>query len=89
MAAADVNPALTGTDMKSMTRPGVNFNILRAAFMHADPKNAKNAGKLSVFFVLLVSLCVKAACRTLMKFTPVFDFTDTLQAAFTLADPKS
>jgi len=51
--------------------PGVIFiNVLRAAFDHADPKSAKRTDNLTVFFVFLVSACVKAACRTLMKLTP-------------------
>jgi len=49
--------------------PGVNFtNVLRAAFTRADPKSAKKLLNLTVFFALLGSACVKAACRTLMKF---------------------
>ncbi len=51
-------------------RRGVNFiNILPAAFMHADPKSAKNTVKLSIFFALLGSAGAKAACRMLMKLT--------------------
>ncbi len=51
--------------------PGVNFiNVLRAALTRADPESAKNTVKLSVFFPLLGSASVKAACRTLMILTP-------------------
>ncbi len=51
--------------------PGVNFiNILRAAFLSADPESAKKTDNLTVFFVLLGSASVKAASRTLMKLTP-------------------
>jgi len=51
-------------------QPGVNFtNIIRAAFPRADPKSAKNNVKLSVFFVLLGSAHIKAACKMLMKLT--------------------
>jgi len=35
--------------------------------MCADPKSAKNIVKPSVFFVLLGSVCIKAARNTLMK----------------------
>ena len=50
---------------------GFNFiNVLPAAFTHVDPKSAKKLLDLTVFFALLGSLCVKAACRTLMKLTP-------------------
>jgi len=34
-------------------------NILRAAFICADPKSTKNAVKLSVFFEHLRSACIK------------------------------
>jgi len=50
---------------------GVNFiNILRVAFLHADPKSSKNTVKLSAFFALLGSDCVKATRPTLMQLTP-------------------
>jgi len=42
----------------------------RAAFMYSEPKSAKKTVKLSIFFVLLGSLCVEAAHRTLMKLAP-------------------
>jgi len=52
--------------------PGFNFtNVLRTAFTGTDPKSTKNTAKLSVFFALLGSSPVKAACKTLMKLTPV------------------
>jgi len=48
--------------------PGVNFtNVLWAAFTQADNKIAKDTIKLSVFLMLLGTVCGKAACRTLMK----------------------
>ena len=51
--------------------PGVNFtNVLQAAFMCADPKSALKLLNLTVFFSLLGSSRVKAACRTLVKLTP-------------------
>jgi len=43
----------------------------KAAFIHADPESAKNIVKLEVFFALLGSVHVKAACETLMKLTPI------------------
>ncbi len=43
--------------------------------MHADPKSAKKTVKLSFFFVLLGSACVKAAHRMLMKLTLDVEFT--------------
>jgi len=50
----------------------VNFpGILRVAFTQTDPKRAKNTVQLSVLFALLESLCVKAARKMLVKFTPV------------------
>ena len=53
------------------TCSGVNFtNILRAAFVLADPKSTKKLLNLTVFFALLVSAGVKAARRTLVKLTP-------------------
>ena len=51
--------------------PRVNFtNILRAAFTRVDPKSAKKMLNLTVFFALLGSVRVKAACRMLVKLTP-------------------
>jgi len=37
--------------------------------LRTDPKSAKKTAKLSVFFVLLGSVCVKAACKMLVKLT--------------------
>jgi len=43
---------------------GVNFiNVLRAAFERADHESAKKTDNLIVFFVLLGSVCLKAACK--------------------------
>ena len=59
---------------RDAARYGVNFtNILRAAFTGADPKSAIKLLNLTVFFALLGSARVKAACRTLVKLTPVVD----------------
>ncbi len=50
---------------------GVNFtNIIQAAFTHADPEQAKKTDNLTVFFMLLGSLGIKALLKTLMKKTP-------------------
>ena len=50
---------------------GVNFiNILRAAFMPADPKSAKKDSQVNQLFALLGSVSVKAAHRTLMILNP-------------------
>ncbi len=52
-------------------RSGVNFiNMLWPAFMLVYPKSDKNKVKLSVFFALLGSVCIKAVRKTLMKLTP-------------------
>jgi len=52
--------------------PWVNFiNVKRAAFTCKDPKSAKKAIKLSVYFALWRSALAKAAGRTLM-ILPIF-----------------
>jgi hypothetical protein len=49
---------------------GVDFtNILCTAFTRADPKSAKKTDCLTVLFVLLRSVHVKAARKMLMKST--------------------
>jgi len=48
--------------------------MLQAAFASADPKRAEKTDNLTVFFTILESVHAKAACRTLMKLTPGFDF---------------
>jgi len=49
---------------------GVNFiNVLRAAFILADPKSAKRQSSCQSFFALMGSAPVKATRRTLMKLT--------------------
>ncbi len=56
--------------LKNIRRPRVNFiNILRKVFMLVGPKSVKQHCCLDCLFALLKSACVKAACRTLMKFT--------------------
>ena len=51
--------------------PRVNFiDVLRAAFMCADPKSAKDTVKPSVFYMLSGSALVKDGCKMLMKSTP-------------------
>ena len=62
-------------------QPGVNLtNILRAAFMHADPKGTKKLLDMT-FFALLGPASVKAACRMLMKLTPGLYLNDTKECA--------
>jgi len=48
----------------------INFtNVLRNAFTRADPKSAKKADGLTVFFALLGSVHVQAVRKMLMKLT--------------------
>jgi len=50
---------------------GVNFTyILQVAFTHADPERAKKTDNLTVFFMLLGSLGIKALLKTLKKMAP-------------------
>jgi len=61
---------LTFSVTLSLCCPGVNFfNILRAAFVRADPESVKKTVKLSVLFTLSGYACAKAACRMLKKLT--------------------
>jgi len=56
-------------DRSLMTLYGVNFiKVVRAAFMHSDPKSTKKTS-LRCLFALLGSVHAKAARRTLMKLT--------------------
>jgi hypothetical protein len=48
------------------------------------PKAQKYTVKLSVFFALLGSGCIKADCKMFMKFTPVVNITNISQAALSL-----
>ena len=41
----------------------------RAAFMRAGPESAKKLLDLTVFFALLGSACIKAACKMMVKLT--------------------
>ncbi len=51
--------------------PGLNFiNVLRTAFMCADPRSIKKTVKFSIFFTLSRPMSVKAQCKTLVKLTP-------------------
>ena len=57
--------------MLAKLKSGVNFiKVLHAAFARTDPKSEKKTDSLTVFFVLLGSTQVKAACKTLMNLTP-------------------
>ena len=52
---------------------GVNFtNILRAAFTCADPESTIKLLNLTVFFALLGSAQVKAACKHVDEIDPRF-----------------
>jgi len=63
-------------------KTGINFtNILRAAFVCAEPKSAKDTDDLIVFCAFGSAL-LKAVCF-------VVSFINVLQAAFACADPKS
>ena len=63
-------------------RPRVNFtNILQAAITRTDPKSAIKLLNLTVFFALLGSAGVKAACRMLVKLTPRLQPGDPLHTA--------
>jgi hypothetical protein len=54
-----------------MATTGIDFtNILHPAFTHVDPKSIKMTDELTVFFALLGSACIKAACEMLMKLRP-------------------
>jgi len=65
--------------------PSVNFiNVLRAAFVQADPKSVKKTDNLTVFYTLLGSEHSKAAHRTLMKLTPNFCLQANLLGAICL-----
>jgi len=54
------------------TTSGVNFiDVLRTAFTCADTKSSKKCSQAVIlFFVLLGSAHLKAACQTLVKLTP-------------------
>jgi len=50
---------------------GLNFiNILCTAFTRIDPESVRIQSNPQYLFTLLGSMCVKAACRILMKSTP-------------------
>jgi hypothetical protein len=54
-------------------KSGVDFiNSLRKAFTHADPNCVKIYCQRICIFTLSGSALVKAACRTMMKFTDGF-----------------
>jgi hypothetical protein len=63
---------------KCTTRsPVVDFaSILQAAFTGADPKSTKKTDNLTEFLALLGSAHIKAANKTLIKLTPVVNFTN-------------
>jgi len=56
---------------KLSSSPGLNFiNVLRTAFMLADPKCSKKTFKLAVSFGALGPTNIKAARKMLVKLTP-------------------
>jgi len=60
--------------------PSVNvINVLRAAFMHADPKSIKRYLQLNLIFMLLGSARVKALRNMLMELTSGLNFINILQ----------
>jgi len=68
---------------------GVNFiNMFTSSFHKTDPKSVKIQSSSQYLFALMVSACVKAACETLMKLTPIVNCMDILCAVFMLEDPK-
>jgi len=46
------------------------ISVLCAAFTCADPKTAKETVKQSVFFALLISARIKAACKHVGEIDP-------------------
>ncbi len=51
--------------------PAVIFiNVLQAAFVHADPKSAKNDSQVISLFALSGSERIKVLCKMFMKLTP-------------------
>jgi len=65
--------------------PGVNFtNILRAAFMCADPKSLNKTDSLTVSFVLLGSLRVKAELINVGEIDPRCQFHKRSKSSFCL-----
>jgi len=63
-----------------MLRAGVNFiNVLRAAFMCADPESIRTQPTRQYHFTLLGSGRVNAARKTLMKLTPSPDVKNQME----------
>jgi len=56
--------------LKSIRRPRLNF-IFTLSFYARRSQKHKKTDNLTVFFMLLGSTCVKAARRTLKKFSPI------------------
>jgi hypothetical protein len=52
-----------GPSSKENNVVSISLTCLFAAFMQADPKNTKRTDSLTVFFALLGSVGVKAACK--------------------------
>jgi hypothetical protein len=67
--------------------PGLIFiNVLLTAFTRADPKRYKDTDDLTVFFMLLGSMSVKAANKMLVKLTLGVNCINFLEAAFLPVD---
>ncbi len=66
----------------------ISQTCLWAAFMCTDSKSKKKTKKSSIFFVLLGSICAKAACKMLVKLTSGVNITNILLAVFMREDHK-
>ncbi len=87
---------LTGTKFTEFTvsgalKPGMGqfHQCSMSSFCTHRSWKPKNTDYLTVFFALSGSVCVKAACRMLLKLTPGLNFTNVLRTAFALVDPNS
>ncbi len=60
----------------------IKVNILLAAFARADPKSTKKTDNLTIFVAHLGFVCVKAAHRMLVKWTPDFDKSQHFTSSF-------
>jgi len=60
----------------------ISPTFLRAAFTPVAPQSVRTQSSRQYLFTLLVSTCVKAVRRMLMKLSPGLDFTNILCSAF-------
>jgi len=64
-------PLLFATSLSLSPSPWIDFiKVLRAAFMHTDPKSTKKTDGLTIFFALLGSAHIKAVHKMLVKLIP-------------------